>query len=83
MIKSVLIKLVRLYQLLLSPMLGNNCRFYPSCSHYCIESLEKHGPLSGSWLTLKRIGKCQPFHSGGYDPVPEPKLQSQDIRLKH
>jgi len=52
-------------------MLGNNCRFYPSCSDYAHEALERHGALRGSWLTVKRLGRCQPFHPGGYDPVPD------------
>ena len=52
-------------------MLGSNCRFYPSCSSYSIEALERHGVLIGSYLTLKRLLKCHPFHQGGIDPVPE------------
>jgi len=61
---------VRLYQILISPLLPpNTCRFYPSCSHYAIEAFEKHGPWKGLWLTAVRIGKCHPWHEGGYDPV--------------
>ena len=70
--KSVLLAGVRGYQYLVSPMLGNNCRFYPSCSDYAREALERHGSLRGSWLAIRRLGRCQPFHPGGYDPVPEP-----------
>ena len=66
----VLIVPIRLYQILISPLLGGRCRFYPSCSNYCIDALRQHGMLSGLWLGLKRICKCHPFHSGGYDPVP-------------
>lgn len=66
----VLVLLVRGYQLLISPLLGPRCRFQPSCSQYAIEALRTHGALKGSWLTLMRIGRCHPLHSGGYDPVP-------------
>ena len=62
--------LIRLYQLLVSPWLGPRCRFYPSCSHYAIEALDEHGLWRGGWLALKRLARCHPFHSGGYDPVP-------------
>lgn len=70
--KSVLLAGVRGYQYLVSPMLGNNCRFYPSCSDYAREALERHGSLRGSWLAVRRLCRCQPFHPGGYDPVPDP-----------
>ena len=70
--KKVLIKLVRAYQLLISPVLGNNCRFYPSCSAYTIEAMEKWGAFRGIWMGLKRIGRCHPWHEGGVDPVPDP-----------
>ncbi|HET6566294.1 MAG TPA: membrane protein insertion efficiency factor YidD [Xanthomonadales bacterium] len=62
--------LIRIYQLLLSPWLGNNCRFTPSCSLYASEALSRHGALKGSWLALKRLLRCHPFCPGGYDPVP-------------
>ena len=70
--KRLLLALVRGYQLLLSPVLGNNCRYYPSCSAYTLEAIEKHGPWRGLWLGIKRVSRCHPFHEGGYDPVPEP-----------
>lgn len=63
--------LVRAYQLLVSPMLGPRCRFHPSCSHYALEALERHGTIRGSSLSLKRLLRCHPWHPGGYDPVPE------------
>lgn len=62
--------LIRGYQLLLSPLLGPRCRYHPSCSHYALEALDVHGPLRGSWLALRRIGRCHPLRPGGYDPVP-------------
>jgi len=71
-VKSVLLAGVRGYQYLVSPMLGNNCRFYPSCSDYARAALERHGSLRGSWLAVRRLCRCQPFHPGGYDPVPDP-----------
>jgi putative membrane protein insertion efficiency factor len=71
-VKTVLLAGVRGYQYLVRPMLGDNCRFYPSCSDYALEALERHGALRGTWLAVRRIGRCQPFHPGGYDPVPEP-----------
>ena len=62
--------LIRLYQLILSPWFGTCCRFEPSCSAYSAEAVEQHGALKGCWLTLKRLLRCHPFGSGGYDPVP-------------
>ncbi|MBC7614495.1 MAG: membrane protein insertion efficiency factor YidD [Pedobacter sp.] len=62
--------IIRLYQLLLSPLLGASCRFTPTCSQYGIEAIKKHGPFKGGWLTLKRIGNCHPWGKHGHDPVP-------------
>ena len=59
------------YQLLVSPLLGSNCRFYPSCSSYAAESIENHGVIKGGCLSFLRLIKCHPFHAGGYDPVPQ------------
>lgn len=64
------IGLVRLYQLTLSPLLGANCRFEPTCSAYAIEALETHGVIRGGWLALRRIGRCHPWGGSGFDPVP-------------
>jgi putative membrane protein insertion efficiency factor len=61
---------VRGYQLVLSPIFGGACRYYPTCSAYAIEALERHGALRGSWLALRRIARCHPFRPGGFDPVP-------------
>lgn len=65
-----LIWLVRGYRLAISPFLPPSCRFYPTCSCYAIEALQRHGALKGSWLALRRIGRCHPWHPGGHDPVP-------------
>lgn len=73
--RTFLIALVRVYQRLLSPLLnsmaGPRCRFYPSCSSYCAEALQKHGSVSGTYLTVRRIVRCHPLNEGGFDPVPE------------
>lgn len=66
----VLLALLAAYRYLLSPMLGRNCRFFPSCSEYATEAVERHGARRGSWLALKRVARCHPWHPGGYDPVP-------------
>ena len=68
--KLLMVLLVRGYQVALSPLLPASCRYYPTCSHYAIEALEKHGALRGGWLALKRIARCHPFRPGGFDPVP-------------
>lgn len=68
--KQLLVLFVRGYQMVLSPHLPASCRYYPTCSHYAIEALEKHGALRGGWLAVKRIARCHPFRPGGYDPVP-------------
>lgn len=62
--------LIKGYQWVISPLLGPKCRFTPTCSHYGIEALKKHGLLKGLWLTLKRLSKCHPWGSSGFDPVP-------------
>lgn len=66
----IVLTLIRGYQLTLSRVLGSSCRFYPSCSHYTYEAVERYGWLRGSWLGLRRIARCHPFSAGGYDPVP-------------
>jgi len=65
-----LVLAIRAYQLAISPMLGNRCRFHPSCSDYSMEALQRHGVFRGLWLAMRRIGRCHPWHPGGYDPVP-------------
>jgi len=68
--KKILLAMIRMYQLFLSPMLGQHCRFTPSCSQYTREAIEKYGAARGTWLGVKRILRCQPFCKGGHDPVP-------------
>ena len=70
--RTLLIALIRIYQMGISPVLGNHCRFYPSCSQYACEALERHGVLRGGWLAIRRVLRCHPWHPGGVDPVPEP-----------
>ena len=65
-----LVALVRFYQVAISPWLGGNCRFQPTCSAYAIEALETHGAMKGGWLAIRRIGRCHPWGGSGYDPVP-------------
>lgn len=65
-----LIVLVRFYQLCISPFTPPSCRFVPTCSQYALEALRKHGPLKGSWLTIRRLARCHPWGGSGYDPVP-------------
>ena len=69
--RALFIALIRLYQWTLSPLLGPTCRFHPSCSNYAREAIERFGILHGSWLTVRRLGRCHPWHPGGIDPVPD------------
>lgn len=68
--KQLLVLLVRFYQYAISPWLGRRCRFFPSCSEYTAEAIQKHGAWKGLRLGVKRISRCHPWHPGGYDPVP-------------
>ncbi len=61
---------IRLYRWLISPMLGTNCRYHPSCSAYALEAIEKHGAMRGGWLSVRRVCRCQPWGGDGFDPVP-------------
>jgi putative membrane protein insertion efficiency factor len=70
--RKFLIAFIRFYRYLISPFMANHCRYHPSCSHYAIEAIEKHGAIKGCWLSVKRLLRCHPFHPGGYDPVPDP-----------
>ncbi len=71
--RRFLILLIRGYHYLISPFFGNNCRYYPTCSEYTREAIDRHGALRGLWLGIRRILRCHPFHPGGVDPVPELK----------
>lgn len=68
--QHLLIGLIRGYQLLLSPFIGNQCRFTPTCSRYAREAVERHGAIKGSWMAMRRVSRCHPWHHGGHDPVP-------------
>ncbi len=70
MFSSAAIALIRGYQLLLSPFMASSCRYYPTCSQYTCEAIERYGLLRGMWMGAKRIGRCHPWHEGGHDPVP-------------
>jgi len=72
-LRKIPIGIIKLYQIVLSPILGPTCRFHPSCSYYAIGAITEHGIIKGCWLSTKRILKCHPLNDGGYDPVPEKK----------
>lgn len=78
-VRRLLIGMIKLYQFLLSPLLGQNCRFHPTCSQYAIEALNEHGPLKGGYLSMRRILKCHPFNEGGVDPVPKKQVEPLNI----
>lgn len=78
LLKWFLIGLVRFYQYVISPLKPPSCRFYPTCSSYAIEALQKHGPIKGLWLSIKRLSKCHPLHPGGVDLVPDKNKPSSD-----
>jgi uncharacterized protein len=71
-VRTLILGLIRVYQWTLSPLLGNACRYYPSCSRYTYEAVQRFGSFRGSWMGFKRILRCNPWFEGGYDPVPEP-----------
>ena len=81
MIRSIFISILRGYQYVISPLLGNRCRFHPTCSEYMIEAVRRFGVLKGFYLGIKRLGRCQPMCEGGFDPVPEkqqPHISKKD-----
>jgi putative membrane protein insertion efficiency factor len=69
--RLMLMAVIKFYKYFISPLLGSNCRFYPNCSSYSLEAIQRYGAIIGCYLTLKRLLKCHPFHQGGIDPVPE------------
>jgi len=69
-VRALLIALLRAYRLLISPLYGQVCRYHPSCSAYALDAVREYGSIRGSWLTLRRLGRCHPWAAGGYDPVP-------------
>jgi putative membrane protein insertion efficiency factor len=71
--RKIFVYLVRAYRYALSPFIGNNCRYYPSCSCYAEEAIAEHGAIVGSWLAVRRLARCHPWHEGGCDPVPAKK----------
>lgn len=68
LVSAAMVKLIRLYQIGISPLLGQNCRFTPTCSQYAIEVIRRDGAIRGGWRAMRRILRCHPFHPGGYDP---------------
>lgn len=78
MVRAGMLLFIQMYQRLLSPLLGSNCRFQPTCSSYAKESIEVHGPWRGGWLAMRRIARCHPWTEPGYDPVPPPSNSSQE-----
>ena len=74
--RQVLIALIKVYRFTLSPFIGQHCRFTPSCSQYATEAIERYGSIKGSWMAAKRLSKCHPFHTGGWDPVPENSISA-------
>ncbi len=68
--KQLALELIKVYQTTVSEVTPHSCRFQPTCSHYACEAIEKHGFTKGSWLTIRRLARCNPFSKGGYDPVP-------------
>jgi len=68
--RAALLLMLRGYQYAIRPLLGANCRFYPSCSDYAREAIDRHGATRGCWMALRRVVRCHPYHPGGYDPVP-------------
>ena len=69
-LRALILHIIRFYQRALSPLLGNNCRFHPSCSQYTYEAVKRYGAAQGTWMGLRRICRCHPWHQGGFDPVP-------------
>lgn len=71
LLSYLMLGLIRFYQMVISPFTPASCRYVPTCSHYAVEAIQKHGPFRGGWLALKRISSCHPWGGSGYDPVPD------------
>lgn len=81
--RALVTLLIRIYQCIVSPLLGPACRFHPSCSQYALEAVGRFGVLRGGWLAVKRLGRCHPFHPGGLDPVPPAPSRSLHSHHAH
>jgi uncharacterized protein len=81
-VKHLLIWLLKAYRLVISPLYGNVCRYYPSCSAYALRAVEAHGAVKGSWLATRRLLRCHPWALGGYDPVPGTPEHAEELRLQ-
>ena len=81
-IRRLATAIIRLYRLCISPFLGQNCRFYPSCSHYAEQAISQHGLGKGAYLSARRLGRCHPFNPGGYDPVPGTEMTQSALPNK-
>jgi putative membrane protein insertion efficiency factor len=77
--KWILIGLLKAYRFAISPLYGQVCRYHPTCSAYALQAVTEHGAVKGSWLAVRRIGRCHPWAAGGYDPVPAKKVSSSEV----
>lgn len=80
--KKIFILLIRFYQKFISPLFPAKCRYYPTCSQYTLEAIQEYGAIKGTYLGIKRILRCHPFHEGGYDPVPKRKRVDSEEKDK-
>lgn len=80
--KKIFILLIRFYQKFISPLFPAKCRYYPTCSQYTLEAIQEYGVIKGTYLGIKRILRCHPFHKGGYDPVPKRKIKDLEEKEK-
>ncbi|MFT5579185.1 MAG: putative membrane protein insertion efficiency factor [Paraglaciecola psychrophila] len=80
--RRILIAFIKFYRYFISPLMANHCRFYPSCSSYAIQSIERHGAFKGCYLAARRLLRCHPFNPGGYDPVPEQHLNHNEQPIR-
>jgi len=83
LMRTLAIKLIKAYRYILSPLMGQQCRFYPSCSHYSEQAFEQYGFFKACWLTIRRLAKCAPWHPGGFDYLPEAESASPQTHCSH